>query len=78
MNFTLSVSLSHKLLNIFFIISTCASVLLIYISSKGSADFLGINYYTSDIATLKKTPSYKVSYDDDRDIDQYKPDSWLG
>ncbi|VDI62105.1 lactase-phlorizin hydrolase, partial [Mytilus galloprovincialis] len=45
---------------------------------KGSSDFLGINYYTSDIATLRSSSSYKVSYYEDRDIDQYKDPSWLG
>lgn len=45
-------------------------------SFAGSYDFLGINFYTSNVVTYK--PSTGQSYSADGDIDIEKDPEWLG
>jgi beta-glucosidase/6-phospho-beta-glucosidase/beta-galactosidase len=44
----------------------------------GTSDFFGLNFYTSNVVTLKSTPDYNVDYNSDTDIQSVKDPSWLG
>jgi hypothetical protein len=42
----------------------------------GSADFLGINYYTSSVVRSAQRPFDPPSFDDDTDVDLETDPSW--
>jgi beta-glucosidase/6-phospho-beta-glucosidase/beta-galactosidase len=52
--------------------------MFVFFSLQGASDFIGLNYYTSELVTMKSTPSYKVDYKEDGDINAIKDPSWLG
>ena len=62
------------------LIEICAnqSWLLFVLYLLGTADFFGLNFYTSNIVTLRTTPTYKVHFSDDTDVISKKDPSWLG
>ncbi|VDI50812.1 lactase-phlorizin hydrolase, partial [Mytilus galloprovincialis] len=45
---------------------------------KGSSDFIGLNFYTSEMVSMRRTPTYKVDYRDDTDIIAVKDPAWIG
>ncbi|XP_063417586.1 lactase-like protein [Mytilus trossulus] len=45
---------------------------------KGSSDFIGLNFYTSEMVSMRRTPTYKVDYRDDTDIIAVKDLAWIG
>lgn len=48
------------------------------IGSSGSSDFIGINFYTSDLVTAKKSPTFPSGFIADQDIVFGKNPNWLG
>lgn len=44
----------------------------------GTADFIGLNFYTSNVVTHKANPTYDLNYYDDTDLTFTKDPSWLG
>lgn len=45
---------------------------------KGSADFLGLNYYTAAYVRNKIQDINWISFDADKDIEGYQDGSWYG
>lgn len=43
----------------------------------GSADFFGLNFYTSNVVTLRSPPNNKADYNEDPGIVSVKDPSWL-
>jgi len=45
---------------------------------KGSADFFGLNFYTSNMAKNKVQDINWISYDADKDTESYQDPAWFG
>jgi hypothetical protein len=45
---------------------------------KGSADFFGLNYYTSGYIRNKVQDINLISYDADKDVEGYQDPAWFG
>ena len=45
---------------------------------KGSADFFGLNYYTSGYIRNKVQDINLISYDTDKDVEGYQDPAWFG
>jgi len=48
------------------------------IQLKGSSDFFGLNFYSSEITRNKEQDNNWISYYSDRDIDTFQDGSWYG
>ena len=48
------------------------------IQLKGSSDFFGLNFYSSEITRNREQDNYWISYYSDRDTDTFQDGSWYG